>query len=162
MAVLQSAQLVASLQWTAEYSSGLNTVTAQGPLRGTVTPTVGDSAANEIYFSTGTLAAGASVTIDLRAVTEPQFNRALTPSGAYLLLVKGTGATWRYTPGASNPLNWFIAGTNPQLNFNAGDTFAAGSTTAATINATTRNVTLSNTHGSDTLTYTIAVVLKTA
>jgi len=160
---LTIAKLNLSLQWQQELDiTSFNSSSQSGPLAVTIAPTVGASAAREVYFVQGTLAAAAAVTIDLRAVTEPGFNRALTPTGAYIVLVKGAGATWRYDPGAANPLAWFLGGTTPQVNGEAGAAFSYGSPTATTINATNRNVRITNTHGSDVLTYTIAVVLKTA
>lgn len=160
---LTFANLQLTLSWQQELSiTGFNASTQTGPMRATITPTVSAAAAREVYFAQGTLAAGASVTINLNAVTEPAFNRALTPTGAYMIEVTGSGTTWRYDPGAADPLAWFLGGTTPQVNGAAGDAFAFGSTTATAISAGAKNIRITNTAGAGTLTYSLSVVLKTA
>lgn len=160
---LTAVKLSINLQWAQEFAiSGFNPSRQSGPLDATIAPTVGASDAREIYFVQGTLAAGASVTFSLRAFTEPAFNRVLTGTGAYILVVTGTGATWKYEPGAANPLEWFLGGTTPAINGTDASAFAYGADDAVTVSATDDTVKLTNTHGSDTLTYRLAAVIKTA
>lgn len=163
MANLVTARLDMSMGWTQSHAiTGFDSIPGTGNIVAEITPTIGASDAAEVYYVQGTLAAGASVTIDVRSLTEPAFGTALTPTGAYMILLKTSGTTWRYDPGAANPLSWFLAGTGPQINGAAGGAFGFGSTTATTVDATTRNVRITHTGGSGTLTYTLAIVLKTA
>jgi hypothetical protein len=151
------------MAWTQLHTiTGFDSSTHSSALVGEIVPTIGASDASEVYFVQGTLSAAAAVTIDIRSLTETAFGTALTPTGAYMIFVKTSGTTWRYDPGAANPLSWFLAGTGPQVNGASGGLFAFGATTATTVDNTTRNIRLTNTAGSGTLTYTLAVVLKTA
>ena len=139
--------------------TGFSDATQAYNFRAVVEPTVSGAALNRIYPVQATLAFGASVTIDLRSLTEPYFGEALTPARAYTLQLEFSGATARYQPGVLFPLLWFFGLATDTLNFNAGDIFLYGSETPATVDATNRNVKITNTHGSLTLTYRFAVSL---
>lgn len=158
---LTMAKLSLALSWVQENAiTGFNAATQQGPLMVSVAPPVSSIAAREIYFVRGTLAAGATVTFDLNSITEPAFTRDLTPTGAYLIVVKGSGATWSYGAGSSDQFFWFLS--SGTVSGNSGACFAFGDQTPGTISASTKNVAITNTSGGSTLTYTMAVVLKTA
>lgn len=148
-------------QWVQTHTiTGYPTATVQGKQSGKVTPTVGTGAANRIYPIQGTLAAGATVTIDLSTLTEPTFGEAISPVRAYTVRITMTGSTWKFEPGAANPLTWFFSGTSPAIIGNAGDSWGFGSATAQTIDGTHKNVKITNTNGAAlVLTYTVEWVL---
>lgn len=139
--------------------TGFTTASYSTAYQSSVSPTISAGACNRPYFVQSTLASGATVTIDLRSLTEPVFGEALTPARAYTVHLKIITAPGRYMPGAANALVWPFNDASDAINLNAGDSFAYGSATAATIDATNRNVRIINTHGSVTLTYTIVFLL---
>lgn len=160
---LTAAKMSLTLQWSQELAiSGFEPSKGQGPLDITISPTVGASDAREIYYASGTLAFGASVTFSLRSFIEPAFNRAIVGTGAYIIVVYGSGTTWRYDPGAANPMEWFLGGTAPTINGTDASAFAYAAEDATTVSGSDDTVRITNTAGSGTLTYKIAVVLKTA
>lgn len=158
---LTTGKFTISTQWTqTKTATGL----AQSVLNGGVytksqSPTISGAACNRLYFVQGTLAAGASVTIDLSSVTEPVFGEAITPDRGYSIQVYGSGTTWKYEPGAANALEWFLSGTSPAISGSAGAQFGFGDTTAGTIDGTHKNIKITNTAGAGTLTYTIYLLV---
>ena len=163
MASLTFAKLDVTLAWTQEHAiTGFDSSEQASGIRTSILPTISSSAASEVYQVQVSLAAGASQTIDLSSLTEPAFGQALTPTGAYMIVVYGTGTTWKYDGGTSNQFYWFLGGATQSINSNAGDVFAYGSTTAGAISGAAKNIRVTNTAGSGTLTATVAVILKTA
>lgn len=158
---LRSAQLQATLNWAQRVvpGNGLNPGRQEGPVVGTAAPAIGASDASEVYPLVGTLAAGASVTINLSSITDPVFGQALNPTRVYQMIFIGTGAAWKYEPGSVSGLNWFLSGITPAISGAAGEFFAFGGITAVTVNGANKNVTITNLSGSATLTYTFVVIL---
>ncbi len=161
---LTAVQLLINLGWTEQNAlAGFDTNTATNRLGASIIPTVDVTNARQIYFVQGSLAAGASLTLDLSSLTTPTFGAGISPTGAYILVLKGSGSTWSYDPFSSNQFYWFLdAVVGNKLVFNDGDVIAYGSTTPGTIDGTHKNIRITNTSGSDTLTYAFAIVLKTA
>ena len=156
---LTALQILTSTVWVQTNPvTGFSTAKHPGGNEKSVLPTVSAAAANRVYITEATLAASASITIDLRSLTEPVFREALTPVRGYSIQLIGTGSAWRLDPGAANPLQWFFGGTTQQINGGAGAMFCFADPTAVTINATNRNIRITNT-GGGTLTYTLVVSL---
>ena len=131
-----------------------------GPVTTTVSPTISAAACNRVYFVQGTLAAGATVTINVFSLTEPAFGEAIVPVRAYSIHYKGATTTSRVDPvNGSNPLTWFFGAATDQINLNAGDSFMYASATAFTVSNTVKNIRVTNTAGAGTLTYTVILLL---
>lgn len=157
---LTAVSITVSLGWLDQKTiTGLRTASYNGSFQTTIEPTVGSGSAREVYFIQSTLAAGASSTINLSSIAATVYNNTVTPSGAYIVKVYGTGATWRYDGGAANPLEWFL-NAGGQINGDSGALFTYASPTATSISGTDETVRITNTHGSATLTYSIGIVLK--
>ena len=161
---LVTGKLTFSTSWTqTKTHSGsapaFNSSSQNGPATTTVSPTISGAACNRVYFVQSTLAAGATVTFDLRSITEPAFGEALTGARIYAMHVKILTTTGQLRPGAANPLVWPFADSSDIISFNSGDSFLFASTTAGTIDATNRNVRIVNTSGGTTLTYTFIVLM---
>lgn len=158
---LNTAKVSITTSWTqTKANTGFNATRQDGPYISTVSPTVSAAACNRVYFVQGTLAAAATVTIDLRSLTDPATGEALTPARAYSVHMRGTTTTSRYDPvSGTNPLTWFFGAATERINLNAGDSWAYASATAVTVDATNRNVRISNTAGSGTLTYVLVFLL---
>lgn len=116
--------------------------------------------ANDAYVVETTLAASATTTIDLLAITNP-FGESLTPTKAVglLLVPTGTGAICKVEPGASNGLVWGLAGTGPSMSVPAGGVLLFLEPVGTTIDSTHKTLKLTNT-GSVTMTLKIVVLLK--
>ena len=152
-----------NLAWSQSITiTGFTSPKVNGSLNVAIGPTVSSTTAKEVYYVQSTLAAGASVVIDLRSITEPTFGQALVATGAYLIVVKGSGTTWRYDGHSSDPFPWFLGGTTPQINGGTDAAFAFGDTTVGAVSAGVSKVRVTNTAGSGTLTWQLAIVLKTA
>lgn len=155
-----TAKLTFTSFWTQENTiTGHNSSKHSGPYISTVSPTVSSGALNRIYNVQATLAFGATATIDVFSLTESAFGTTIAPVRIYSVHIKITGATGRYIPGATNALVFPFNDSSDAINFNAGDSFLFASTTATTVSSTLRNIRIINTHGSDTLTYSITLFL---
>lgn len=132
--------------------------TIQGPdaISQSTALTVGASNANSLYAATGTLAAAATLTIDLQSFTD-QLGQAITMTRAYSIIVKTTGAALKVEPGASNGLVWFFAGTTPSITIPADGAMGFVQPTAATVDATHKTIKLTNV-GAVSLTYNISII----
>lgn len=160
---LTVAKLSLALGWfQTKANSGFSSSEQRGPLAVNIEPTVGASDASEVFFVESTLAPGGTVTFNLHAITEPAFNQVLTPTGAYIIVVYGEGANWKFEPGVANPLEWFFSGTNPAINGTDDSVFVFGAADPATVDGTNETLKITNTSGAGTLTYSVAVILKTA
>lgn len=160
---LTTGKVTFSTSWTQTKSlTGFNASEQNGPYTSSASPTVSSSACNRVYFVQGTLAFGAAVTIDLFSLTEQAFGEAIVPIRAYSVHYNGTTTTSRVDQGAANPITWFWGGTTPQINLAAGGSFAYASATAHTVSNTDKNIRLTNTAGSGTLTYTVVFLLGVA
>lgn len=152
-------RLTASLDWSQTITvSGFNSSEQRGPLFLQAAPALGVSDANFVYPVSGTLAAGASITFNLFALTGLGFAPDMVPTRAYNMLLKCSGATWRYGPAAATGLAWFLSAAayiqgGAATSDNNG--FAFLGVAASTIDNGNKQVTLTNTHGSATLTYYI-------
>lgn len=123
-----------------------------------ITPTLGASDCNQPHGVQGTLAFGASVTFNLNSLTTSLFNEVVNPSRFYIIAIYGTGATWSYAPGAALPFYGPLS-VGAVLSFNDGAFMAFADPTATVIDNGTKNIKITNTHASDTLTYTLTLAL---
>lgn len=157
---VSTAKLTITSSWTQVNTvTGFNSGSHNGPYTSSVSPTVSASALDRIYVVQGTLTFGATVTIDVFALTTQPFGEALAPVRIYSVHLKIATTTGRYMPGAANALLFPFNDASDAINFNAGDSFGFASTTASTVSATLRNIRIINTHGSATLTYTLVLFL---
>lgn len=161
---LTAAQLLVQMVWSERQTiTGFDSSTSTNKLIGSVVPTADASNASQAYFIQGTLAPGASIVFDLSSLVTTTYGTSIAPTGAYLITVKGTGATWSYDPYTSNQFYWFFAATpGSAINGNDGDVFSYGSSTPGAINGTHKQIRITNTAGVGTLTYSLAIILKTA
>jgi hypothetical protein len=160
---LLGATLSIGLAWNSQkVLTNFNPDTQNGQCAATLGPTVSSAACSDVWFIGGTLAASGSITFDLTALTD-HFGSSLTATGAYCIVVTASGASWTYSPGASNGFAWFLGGTSPTITGNSGDCFGYGSaTTAGVVNSTNKTIKILNNSGSASLNYSIAVLLKTS
>jgi len=161
---LTRAQMTFTTSWEQTKTiTGFNASTQSGSLSTLVTPTISGAACNRIYMVQGTAAFGVTVTVNLFSLTEPAFNEAIAPVRIYGVQLRIAGATGQYKPGAADPLIWPFADASDALTFAStstlSDSFMFGTHTGQTVSNTVKNVRVINTHGSDTLTYTVAWLL---
>lgn len=158
---LQAVALQNTLSWRQTHTvTGYQTKSDAQASVNRINPTVSAGAANRVYMVQSTLAAGATVTINLFSVTEPVFGEALVPIRGYILKFLGTGSTWQFDTSAASPLVWFLAGTAPTLVGNAGDCFDYASATAITIDNTHKTFKITNSNGGVlVLTYSLEVIV---
>lgn len=102
------------------------------------------------YYTTGTLAAGATVDIDLDAAGF---------SSLQLVYVELTSATGTLKVGGTGGSNinqlWFNADADAQFVEQGGLPFSQGSTAGKTVNGTNKTFRITNTHGSQSADYLV-------
>lgn len=147
---LTSATLSLALQYAFEKANTGFADTKVGPKRRTYT--LGSSAAwDSLRLVEYSIAASGTQTIDMSAFTDLA-GTAITPSKALVLILIPTGAGVKLEPGASDPLTWFFAGTTPSVSIPVGGLFVYAEPVGQTVDATHKNLKLTNLSGSVTLT----------
>lgn len=155
MSVIASS-VVGQITWTQSKTNTNFSTTKQGPDQVSVTLTPDTTTYNRIYATSGTLAASASVTIDLQGVTD-YLGQSLTLTKIIAIELSATGSAMKYEPGASNGLSWFLSGTSPALTVQSGGFFLVGDGTFATVSGSAKTITITNT-GAVSGTYKIALI----
>ena len=159
----------ASIGWTQIKSNSPFAQNKQGPDNLTVRSAPNTSTFNYMQLSNTTIAAAAAVNVDLYSFTDV-FGTAVTATKALGILLKATattaGAQMRISPGNTNPLQWFFSGTGNlttsntiTLNVGTSNTccFMIMDGSTATINATSRNILISN-PGNNTFTLSLCAI----
>lgn len=136
--------VVGQISWTQSKANTGYTKTKQGPDQISVSLAPDTTTYNRIYATSGTLAASASVTIDLQGVTD-YLGQSLTLTKIIAIQLTATGSTMKYEPGATNGLTWFLSGTSPAITVRDGGFFLVGDGTYGTVNGTAKTITITNT-----------------
>jgi hypothetical protein len=156
---LQSASSYNSLTWSQVQQNIGFSSSFQGPdtFAFSKTYTVGDYNVNSIYAATSTIAPSASVTIDLQNVTD-FFNNTMILTRVYSVQIGAVGADLLFKPAASNGQQWFFNSTADGIIVRDANDFIYNSSTSYTVTASTKNLTITNQSGVNTLTYKIAIL----
>ncbi len=156
---LESAKAVFNLSWRSNSPIVGNYAPAafDGPFYASPAFLVSATDATDVYVAAGTLGVGGSLTINLFSLTDPIFGTVLVPSRAYAIGFLGKGATWSYGPGVASGFAWFLGGTTPTIHGGPGGAFAFADVVPTTIDNGDKNVKITNTDASNTLTYSLAV-----
>lgn len=129
----------------------------QDAISSRVTPTIGASGANIVFFEQRTIAASGSYTYDLTALTD-FLGGALSLSRAYAVVMVTSSGTARLSPGATNPFQWFFAASTANVTLAQGDAFMFAQPESATITSGSKTLVVTNTSGAASLTYKIAIL----
>lgn len=148
--------VVGQITWTQSKTNTGYAKTKQGPDQLSVSLTPDTTTYNRIYSTTGTLAASASVTIDLQSVTD-LLGQSLTLTKIIAIQMSATDSTMKYEPGASNGLSWFLSGTSPAISVRAGGFFLVGDGTFGVVSGSAKTITITNT-GAVSGTYELALI----
>lgn len=132
-------------------------IQGQDAISSRITPTIGASGANIVFFEQRTIAASGSYTYDMTALTD-FLGGALSLSRAYAITITPTSGTARLAPGASNPFQWFFASTTSNISLSQGDAFMFAQPESATITSGSKTLVVTNTSGAASLTYKIAIL----
>lgn len=163
MSTMNSARLDMAFAWSQKNPrTGFYSPRDLNGLRVSVAPTAGSAGLAEVYYVEGTLSVGASITFNLNSIVAPAFGNTIVGTGVYVVLLQGTGASWKFDPGTSDQCTWFFGGATQSINGGDGAAFGFGDRTPGTVNASTKNLRITHTGVSGTLTYQIAIGLKTA
>lgn len=154
----------ASIGWEQQKTNGSFANSKQGPDTLTASYQPLTTTYTDIYLAEGTLAASASVTLDLYSFTD-KLGTAVTATKLLGILIKATatvtGGQLKIEQGASNPLTWFFSGTTPAITLDVGTLgacFMVKEGTSETLSSTVRNLKLSN-PGTQTITYYVAAMV---
>lgn len=158
---LTVAKLSVSASWVYRHIvTGLRNDDKSDSLTTGVSMVCDSSHATDPYFIQSTLAPSSSVTFNLATLAEQQFGKQLASTRAYVVVVTMADAPWSFAPAGGNPVSWFLSGTISWTpTSGVPDVFAFGSQTPVTIDATHKQVTITNLSASVTLTYTMALFL---
>ncbi len=153
----------ASVSWTLRSTSGAYTATS-GPNSHDYSVAPDAATYTEILVTSFTVAASGSHSLDLLAFTS-LLNQTIAATGVRWLLIKATGNTGKMTlaPGASNGINFWLAGTTPTLTLDCGPDGCAvllADGVPRTLDATHKTIDVSN-PGSVTITVTVSALVKT-
>ncbi len=151
----------ASMGWQQTQAVTGFTAATQGPDSLLFTASPDAAVLTEVFATTGTLAAAATVTLNFYSITNA-FNLAKTITKLAGFLIKATGATGqlKIEPGASDPLVWSLAGTTPSLTLDCGTggcCFLLHNGTNFTVATGAKNLKLSN-PGAATITYYVSAL----
>lgn len=129
----------------------------QDAISSRVTPTIGASGANIVFFEQRTIAASGSYTYDLTALTD-FLGGALSLSRAYAVVMVTSSGAATLSPGATNPFQWFFAASTANVTLAQGDAFMFAQPESATIDSGSKTLVVTNTSGSASLVYKIAIL----
>jgi hypothetical protein len=153
---LTTSVITGKIQWSQIKTNTGFANTRQGPdaIASSITPPV--NTINEIFCETRTLAAAASHTYNLQALTN-FFGEAILFTKVRALHLSTTGGQITLSPGAADPLTWFMGGTNPTLTLPNGSFITIGMGTNTTVSGSAKTLTIENT-GNTSATYQITLV----
>lgn len=149
--------VVAELGWTQSKTNGDFSKTRQGPDKLSKTLTPNTTTYNRIYAASGTLAGGASVTIDLQSITD-YLGQAVVLNKILAIMVAATTTNMKYEAGATNGLTWFLGGTSPTITIRAGGFFLFGDGATFTVSSTVKTITVTNLDATNAGIYEIALI----
>lgn len=153
---VDNSAVVGQINWTQSKVNSGYTKTKQGPDQLSVSLSPDTTTYNRIYAVSGTLAASASVTIDLQGVTD-YLGQSLTLTKIIAIQLSAEGSTMKYEPGASNGLSWFLSGTSPAISIRSGGFFLVGDGTFGVVSGSAKTITVTNT-GATSGTYNLALI----
>ena len=105
------------------------------------------SAANRIYFTSQTIAAAGTLTLNCQSLTDA-LGQAIVATRIYGIWFHTTGAALRMEPDASNGLVFPFDDASDKLTIKTEGHFMCVANTATTVDATHKNITFTNTSGS--------------
>lgn len=149
--------VIAEIGWTQSKTNGDFSKTRQGPDKLSKTLAPNTTTYNRIYATSGTLAASASVTIDLQTATD-YLGQTLALTKVIAVMLAATTTDMQYSPGATNGLTWFLGGTSPTVSVKAGGFFLVGDGSAFTVSGTAKTITVTNLSSTAAGTYELALI----
>lgn len=132
-------------------------VQGQDSISSRITPTIGGSGANIVFFEQRTLVASGSYTYDLTSLTD-FLGGALSLSRAYAISITPTSGSISLAPGASNSFQWFFASATANISLSSPNVFMFAQPNSATITSGSKTLVVTNTSGAATATYKIAIL----
>jgi hypothetical protein len=149
----------AEISWTQNlpitgFSSAIQ---GQDAISSRITPTIGGSGANIVYFEQRTLSASGSYTYDLTSLTD-FLGGPLSLSKAYAITIRSLAGGMTLKPGASNPFQWFFFSNTASVSLSAGDIFTFAQPDSATISSGSKTLVVTNSSASVAATYKIAIL----
>lgn len=161
---LTSVGLQASLRWKQfrAGSTGYGDLTQGDDSKGFNLNGVSTTTFNQLYTASFTLAAAASTTVDLQNVVTLVYE-TIAFTKVLSLMVLPVGSECTLSPGAADPLTWFLTGTTPAVVIPAGGLFMfslPSTSTGQTVDATHKTLKLLNS-GATSLTVSITVIGST-
>lgn len=153
---LTTCTISGGIRWSQEKTNTGFAASKQGPdnLIDSVSPPV--ATVNQIFAESRTIAASASYTYDLQALTN-FFGEAVVLTKARALHLGVSGSTVKLEPGAADPATWFFGGTTPSISLPDGSFITIGWNTNYTVSATAKTLKITNT-GATSATIQIAIV----
>ena len=156
---LTLATIAASVKTTFANVASIGT-SQLGPVTTTYSLSPLAAIADQGYASQLSIAAAATVTIDLASFVDPQGSTIVgVKAVSILLLPTGAGAICKVFPHATNGFSWFMNGTTPFLTIPAGGHLSYSEPAGTTINPTTAHLLdISNT-GSGAMVLTVVILV---
>lgn len=158
---LESVSTACSIVWEMfKTVSGFENLT-QGPNNKSFKQNPDTATWNQLYAAVHSLASGGgTTTINFRSFTNAVGESVTTTNGILELYisVSGAGSSVDVEPGASDGLTWFMGGPITLVD---GSAFKFAQTTSQTVDATHKNITLTNNGGSGTASVTVVAIVKT-
>lgn len=132
-------------------------IQGQDAISSRITPTIGASGANIVFFEQRTLAASGNQTYDLKSLTD-FLGGALSLDRAYAIILLPTSGSVSLSPGASNPFQWFFASSTANISLSSQNVFMFAQRESATITSGSKTLKVTNTSGAASATYKIAIL----
>lgn len=153
---LTTCAVTGGIRWSQQKTNSGFSITRQGPddLISSITPPV--NTINELFAETRVIAAGATHTWDLTALTN-FFSQAIAFNKARALHVAVSGGTARLQPGASDPATWFFGTSADAITLPDGSFITIGWGTNAVVTSAAKNLAITNT-GATSVTVQIAIL----
>lgn len=132
-------------------------IQGQDAISSRITPTIGGSGANIVYFEQRTLAASGTYTYDLMSLTD-FLGGALSLSRAYAISITISSGSVSLEPGASNPFQWFFNSSTANISISSPGVFMFAQPESATITSGSKTLKVTNNSGAAAATYKIAIL----
>lgn len=132
-------------------------IQGQDAISSRITPTIGASGANIVFFEQRTLAASGNQTYDLKSLTD-FLGGALSLDRAYAIILLPSSGSVSLSPGASNPFQWFFASSTANISLSSQNVFMFAQRESATITSGSKTLKVTNTSGAASATYKIAIL----